>query len=277
MSTLPSGSHIGLGDGRSRCRYSIGASARDILNVRRNARRNIRKNQAELGTRFTLLRPGIIDYQDAWQLQQRMADGVRTGADPALILLEHPPTYTLGVRGKSEHILLAESALAARGAAVVRSDRGGDVTFHGRGQIVGYPILDLRRFNEGPVWYVRSLEALLIETLARFGIVADRSPGRPGVWCGDAKIAAIGVRVSRGVTTHGFALNVNTDLSYFDAIVPCGLRDASVTSMRQLAGERFDIYEVQDELIDAFATQFGFDLTPNTSRRTGIGVVETPA
>ena len=230
-----------------------------------------------MGTRFTLLRPGIIDYQDAWQLQQRMAEGVRAGADPALILLEHPPTYTLGVRGKSEHILLAESALAAYGATVVRTDRGGDVTFHGPGQIVGYPILDLRRFSEGPVWYVRSLEALLIETLARFGIVADRSPGRPGVWCGDAKIAAIGVRVSRGVTTHGFALNVNTDLSYFDAIVPCGLRDASVTSMERLARERFDIHEVQDELIDAFAAQFGFDLMPATSRRSSANVAEAPA
>jgi lipoate-protein ligase B len=227
-----------------------------------------------LGTRFTLLRPGLLDYQDAWQLQQRMAAGVRAGADPALILLEHPPTYTLGVRGKSEHILLAESALALRGAAVVRTDRGGDVTFHGPGQIVGYPILDLRSFGEGPVWYVRSLEALLIETLARFGIAADRSPGRPGVWCGEAKIAAIGVRVSRGVTTHGFALNVNTDLSYFDDIVPCGLRDVTVTSMQELGAEPFDIYEVQDELIDAFASRMGFDLMPGTSRRSSATGVE---
>jgi lipoate-protein ligase B len=249
---------------------------RDILKVRRNARKT-RKNQAELGTRFTLLRPGLVNYQDAWQLQQRMAEGVRAGADPALILLEHPPTYTLGVRGKSEHILLAEAALAARGASVTRTDRGGDVTFHGPGQIVGYPILDLRRFGEGPVWYVRSLEALLIETLARFGIVTDRSPGRPGVWCGEAKIAAIGVRVSRGVTTHGFALNVNTDLSYFDAIIPCGLPDATVTSMQQLAGESFDVHEVQDELLDAFAGQFGFDLMPNTSRRAAATVAEAPA
>ncbi len=230
---------------------------RDMLNSRRT--RRIRKNQAELGTRLTLLRPGLTDYQDAWRLQQRIADEVRAGGDPTLIVLEHPPTYTLGVRGKSEHVLISEAALAARGAAVYRTDRGGDVTFHGPGQIVGYPILDLRRFAQGPAWYVRSLEAVLIETLARFGIVAERAAGRPGVWCGDAKVAAIGVRISRGVTTHGFALNVNTDLSYFDAIVPCGIHDASVTSTRRLTGETFEMCTVQDELIDALAQQFGFD------------------
>src|SRR3990172_8806592 len=107
-----------------------------------------------MGTRFTLLRPGIVRYQEAWQLQQRTADAVRDGADPALILLQHPPVYTLGVRGRDANLLLPLEAYASRGADVVRTDRGGDVTFHGPGQIVGYPILDLRHYGEGPVWYV---------------------------------------------------------------------------------------------------------------------------
>ena len=212
-----------------------------------------------MGTRFTLLRPGRLRYHDAWQLQQRVAEAVRDGGDPTLILLEHPPVYTLGARGRDEHLLLPLDGYASRGAEVVRSDRGGDVTFHGPGQLVGYPILDLRRYGEGPVWYVRSLEALLIEVLARFGIVAERSPGRPGVWVGDEKIAAIGVRVSRSVTTHGFALNINTDLAWFSHIVPCGL-SAGVTSMQALTGETFAMGEVEEEVVDAFERQFGADL-----------------
>ena len=213
-----------------------------------------------MGTRFTLLRPGTVRYQDAWQLQQRAAEAVRDGAAPALILLEHPPVYTLGVRGRDENLLLPLDAYAARGADVQRTDRGGDVTFHGPGQLVGYPILDLRRYGEGPVWYVRSIEAMLIDVLARFGVVADRSPGRPGVWVGEEKIAAIGVRVSRGVTTHGFALNVNTDLSWFRNIVPCGLPTAGVTSMQALTGETFAMRDVEAEAIDAFERQFGAEL-----------------
>jgi len=128
-----------------------------------------------LGTRCTLLRPGLTPYQHAWQLQQRIAGAVRGGAPPALILLEHPPVYTLGVRGKTEHLLLSQEAFLSRGAEVHRTDRGGDVTFHGPGQLVGYPIIDLRAYGQGPVWYVRTLEALLIDVLSRFGIVASRS------------------------------------------------------------------------------------------------------
>ncbi len=213
-----------------------------------------------MGTRFTLLRPGTVRYQDAWQLQQRIADAVRAGADPTLVLLEHPPVYTLGVRGRDANLLLPLESYASRGAEVHRTDRGGDVTFHGPGQLVGYPILDLRRYGEGPVWYVRSLEAVLIDVLARFGIVADRSPGRPGVWVGEEKLAAIGVRVSRGVTTHGFALNVSTDLAWFHDIVPCGLQSAGVTSMQALTGETFAMRDVEAEVIDAFARRFDAEL-----------------
>jgi lipoyl(octanoyl) transferase len=213
-----------------------------------------------MGTRFTLLRPGTVRYQDAWELQRRTAEGVRAGALPTLILLEHPPVYTLGARGRDVNLLLPVEAYAARGAEVQRTDRGGDVTFHGPGQLVGYPILDLGRYGQGPVWYVRSIEGMLIDVLSRFGIVADRSPGRPGVWVRDAKVAAIGVRVSRGVTTHGFALNVNTDLSWFRDIVPCGLPSAGVTSMQALTGATFAMPDVEAEVVDAFARQFDAEL-----------------
>ncbi len=213
-----------------------------------------------MGTRCTLLRPGIVAYEDAWRLQRRIADDVRDGADPTLILLEHPHTYTLGTRGDETNLLLSDELLRARGADVIRSDRGGDVTYHGPGQIVGYPIVNLRAHGEGPVAYVRALEATMIAALARFVVVAERVPGRPGVWCKTAKIGAIGVRVSRGVTTHGFALNVNTDLAYFAHIVPCGIVGARVTSMQQIAGAPFATRDVEDAIAAAFANIFNVEM-----------------
>lgn len=211
-----------------------------------------------MGTRYTLLRPGLVDYARAWDLQRDIAASVRSGGDETLILLEHPATYTLGARGATNYLLASEAALAALGAAVIRSDRGGDVTFHGPGQIVGYPIINLRARGQGPVWHVRSLERVLIEALARFGIDGGRAEGRPGVWCGNDKIAAIGVRVSGGVTTHGFALNVNTDLSYFSHIVPCGLAGAGVTSMQRIIGSTTPIERVSDAIVESFERAFGF-------------------
>ena len=217
-----------------------------------------------MGSRLTIRQPGLVPYAAAYDLQQSVAADVRAGAGPTLILLEHPPTYTLGVRGDPAHILTSEQRLQALGVEVVRTDRGGDVTFHGSGQIVGYPILDLRSLHIGVADYVRGLEATIIAALSRFGIVAARSPRNPGVWIDDAKIAAIGVRVSRGITTHGFALNVNTDLAWFDHIVPCGLPDAKVTSMQRLSGDDLVLTEVQDEIIRAFSKQFDLpvDLEP---------------
>lgn len=209
-------------------------------------------------------------------MQQRIAEGVRAGGDPVLILLQHPPTYTLGARGKPEHLLLSQEAYLSRGAEVHRTDRGGDVTFHGPGQVVGYPIVNIRARGGGPVSYVRALEAMLIEVLARFGISAGRSERNAGVWVGDAKIAAIGVRISRGVTTHGFALNVNTDLSYFDDIIPCGLPDARVTSVRALTGETFELDDVELEIAAAFAQTFGLEMELAGDGRPGAdaGVAE---
>lgn len=194
-------------------------------------------------------------------MQRQAVAAVGEGRAPhVLILLQHPPTYTLGVRGKSEHLLVSEEALARLGARVYRVDRGGDVTFHGPGQIVGYPIFRLDAWREGPLWYVRRLEAALIDTLAALGIAAGRVQGRPGVWVGTAKVAAIGVRVARGVTSHGFALNVSPDLSYFAHIVPCGLADAAVTSIERLLGWPVPLREVEDLVIDSLGRVFGLEM-----------------
>lgn len=209
-----------------------------------------------LGSRLTILRPGLLPYDRAYVLQQRTAADVRAGADPTLILLQHPTTYTLGARGDASNILATQGRLRALGAAVVRTDRGGDVTFHGNGQIVGYPILDLHVKGIGVADYVSRLESVLINSLLPFGISGERSARNRGVWVSDSKIAAIGVRVSRGITTHGFALNVNTDLSWFDHIVPCGLSGVRMTSMQDVTGCSFDECEVEDVIIDSFAARF---------------------
>ena len=205
-------------------------------------------------------RLGLVEYEDALAEQRRLGDALRNGGEPHLFLLEHPPTYTLGARGKSEHVLLGEDALARLGTKVVRIDRGGDVTFHGPGQLVGYPIINLNDWGQGPLWYVRALEAMLIEALSPFGIDAQRRPGRPGVWLGNEKIASIGVHVSRGVTSHGFALNVSTDLDYFSHIVPCGMPDISVTSMARVLGTTPSMDVVIDVIVDAFANVFEIDV-----------------
>ncbi len=204
----------------------------------------------------TVSRRGLVEYEEALAEQRRLVEACRKDGLPRLLLLEHPPTYTFGARGRDEHLLLPGARLAEIGAVVHRSDRGGDVTFHGPGQLVGYPIIDLKQWGQGPRWYVRSLEQTLIEALASFGVVAGRVSGRPGVWAGESKIAAIGVRVSRGVTSHGFALNVDPDLSYFSHIVPCGLPDITVTSMAEVMSPAPEMPEVMDAVIDAFGRVF---------------------
>ena len=220
------------------------------------------------GTTVSLFRPGLIDYHDAWSWQRETAAALRERRAPeALALLQHPPVYTLGRRAKAEHLLVSPDDLRRRGAQVVEVDRGGDVTFHGPGQLVGYPILDLRARGTLPGDYVRLLEQVLIEALASFDITGERVPGRPGVWAGGDKIAAIGVRVQRGVTTHGFALNVNTDLSWFDAIVPCGLSDATVTSMASILGEAPSVEAVETAVAHAFSNRFAARLGPASCSR----------
>ena len=177
---------------------------------------------------------GRIDYAAAFELQQSLVDQRKRGLiGDQLLLLEHPHVITMGRNGHMSNLLAHEDLLARAGIAFHPTDRGGDVTYHGPGQLVGYPILDLREWKRDVGAYVRSLEQTIIDTLADFGIAAGRIPKLTGVWVDDRKIAAIGVHISRWVTSHGFALNVHTDLSYFQYIVPCGLTKP-VTSMAQL-------------------------------------------
>lgn len=193
---------------------------------------------------------GRVPYVEADTIQRALHE--RT-SDDYLLLLEHPHVYTLGKNAHLEHVLVPPASV---GAELVKADRGGDVTYHGPGQLVGYPVITLR--SPDVVKYVRDVEDVLIRTLADFGIDAGRSDGYTGVWVGDEKIAAIGVRVGRGRTRHGFALNVTPDLSMFDHIVPCGISDRGVTSMEQLLSRRVPMSEVVDAVMPHFADVFGF-------------------
>jgi lipoate-protein ligase B len=217
---------------------------------------------------------GLIPFAEAWTLQKSLAEQRKRAEIPdQLLLLEHPHVLTLGRNGHLENILATPERLAALGIDVVEIDRGGDITYHGPGQIVGYPILDLREWKRDVVAYVRAIEESIIAALARFGILADREPGATGVWVGQgpdrAKICAIGVHLSRWVSTHGFALNWTTDLSYFRYIVPCGLT-RPVTSMEAL-GVRVERAAVHQVIIEEFSRVFEFqpcDITETVSWQT---------
>jgi lipoyl(octanoyl) transferase len=202
---------------------------------------------------------GRVDYASALQLQQQLAADRKQGLIPdQLLLLEHPHVITLGRNGHLENLLADDDTMARAGIAFYPTDRGGDVTYHGPGQLVGYPILDLRDWQRDVGAYVRAVEETIIATLAEYGIAAGRIPKLTGVWVGERKIAAIGVHLSRWVTSHGFALNVSTDLSYFQYIVPCGLT-RPVTSMAAL-GVRASLDEVGARLAVHFARIFDCEM-----------------
>jgi lipoyl(octanoyl) transferase len=202
---------------------------------------------------------GIQPYGEALALQRSLVEERRAGRIPdTLLLLEHPHVITLGVRGGRSHLLATPETLAARGVELHESGRGGDITYHGPGQLVGYPILDLKPDRCDIHRYVRNLEEVLIRTVSDYGINARRIAGFTGVWVGNEKIAAIGVRVARWVTSHGFALNVTTDLDYFGLIVPCGLSDRGVTSIGQLRGRPVEAAEVIDRVTVHFAKVFDY-------------------
>lgn len=205
--------------------------------------------------------PELTPYLPMWEQQRALAMARREQQiGDILMLLEHPHVYTNGRNGRREHLLADEAALARLGASYLEVDRGGDVTYHGPGQLVGYAIIDLDAAGLGVRAYVRGLEQVLVRTAAHFGVEATTSPGYTGVWVGDEKLAAIGVRVSRGVTCHGFALNVDSDLSYFGAIVPCGIRDRGVTSLARLLGRRLSVEDVVPVCAQAFAEVFELGL-----------------
>ena len=202
-----------------------------------------------MGTSINILDLGRMSYNSAWDVQKNYHQKVFTGKEQdTLILVEHEPVYTLGKNANDNHLLQS----ASQEIEVYRIERGGDITFHGPGQIVVYPILDLNRYIKSVSWYMRTLEKIIIDTLSDFKIKAELKDGLTGVWVGDEKIGAQGVRISRWVTMHGLALNVNTDLKYFDGIIPCGIFDYGVTSMEKLTGSKQDINKVKNTIIKYF-------------------------
>ena len=204
-------------------------------------------------------RIGRISYPAALALQRSLVDDRRAGRiGDTLLFVEHPHVLTLGVRGDGGrgHILATDEALAARGIEIHETGRGGDITYHGPGQIVGYPIIDLNPDRRDVHRYVRDLETVLIRTAADYGVTAESVEGLTGVWVGREKLAAIGVRIARWITSHGFALNVATDLDYFNLIVPCGIADRGVTSLARLLSRAVDPADVQIRIIEHFCNVF---------------------
>jgi len=205
---------------------------------------------------------GLVPYAEALALQRSLVDERRAGhIGDTLLLLEHPHVITLGVRGDGgrSHLLASSETLAARGVEVHETGRGGDITYHGPGQLVGYPIIDLKPDRCDVHRYVRDLEGVLIRTASDYGIDAGRVEGLTGVWVGNEKLAAIGVRIARWITSHGFALNVTSDLDFFKLIVPCGIADRGVTSLSRLVGRPIDMAEVATRTAEHFANALVFN------------------
>ena len=233
---------------------------------------------------------GQMDYKSAWDYQENLlqenvrikskAYALEAGSVPEradlpeitrhhLLFVEHPPVYTLGKSGQKENILISEETLNGKSIGFFHTNRGGDITYHGPGQIVGYPILDLEKFYTDIGKYLRNIEEVMIRTLSEYGITGDRSPGETGVWIDpdikgrERKICAIGVRSSRWITMHGFALNVNTDLGYFNHIIPCGIINKQVTSLEKELGYELDMDEVKEKVKKNFEKVFDVQLIIN--------------
>lgn len=219
---------------------------------------------------------GTTTYREAWDLQEVLLrenlerkQNSDTGTVHHLLLVEHPPVYTLGKSGKEEHLLISEAECRTAGIDFFRTNRGGDITFHGPGQIVGYPILDLEKFHTDIGLYLRNLEEVIIRVLELYGLKGERLPGATGVWLDphlkgrERKICALGVRCSRWITMHGFAFNVNTDISYFDHIVPCGITDKKVTSLEREMGMPQDFELARERVKQQFEAVFEVELVPS--------------
>ncbi|MEA2589076.1 MAG: lipoyl(octanoyl) transferase [Actinomycetota bacterium] len=218
---------------------------------------------------LTVVVAGTVGYGPALEWQNELYRRRVAGeAEDVMLLLEHPHVYTLGRRFSAEHLLLSPEVLAQRGIEVFECDRGGSITYHGPGQLVGYPVLQLE--NPDVIAYLRSLEEVLIGAVGDLGIPAERREGFTGVWVGEEKLAAIGVNVSRGVTKHGFALNVTTDLSYFAGMVPCGIAAVRVTSLERLLGAAPPMQVVQDAVVARLATILGAKVRYGTASEVGL-------
>jgi lipoyl(octanoyl) transferase len=218
-------------------------------------------------------RAGLVPYETGLALQADLVAARKADTIPdTLLLVQHPPVITLGVkvRQSRDHVLATEAELQARGVALHEAGRGGDVTYHGPGQLVGYPVLDLKPDRQDAHRYVRDLEAVLIGVCGEYGLAADRKPGLTGVWVGEEKVAAIGVRLSRWVTSHGFALNVSTNLEHFGLIVPCGIADRGVTSLERLLGAAPTMAEVEAHVVAHLCRVFERQVVSNRPDDDGI-------
>ena len=213
---------------------------------------------------------GLVEYGAAWELQRRVVAARKAGAVPDVLLLcQHPHVITLGRNGKLGNLRASDRVLRQMGVSFFETDRGGDITYHGPGQLVGYPIVNLGDIRRDVAWYMRGLEEAMIRATAEFGVPSRRVAGRTGVWVdvptgqdGEEKLAAIGVHLSRWVTSHGFAYNVSTDLRYFDLIVPCGIADKRATSLEKLLGNRVNMEEVSPKIVAHLGELLGLDLRP---------------
>jgi lipoyl(octanoyl) transferase len=229
---------------------------------------------------------GLIGYAEAWELQKRLVAARKTGSmEDVLLLCEHSHVITLGRNGKREHLLASEQVLRQKGVEFHCSDRGGDITYHGPGQLVGYPILNLGAIRKDVVWYVRMLEEVMIRATAEFGIIPERVTGKTGIWVraakdsnapasNEEKLGAIGVHISRWVTSHGFAYNVSTDLRYFDLIVPCGITGRKATSLEKILGRAVTRKEVVQPVVRNFGEGFGLEMR-ETSRDDLLAQLQT--
>jgi lipoyl(octanoyl) transferase len=229
---------------------------------------------------------GLVGYAEAWELQKRLVAARKAGAiADVLLLCEHPHVITLGRNGKREHLLASEQVLRQKGVEFHSSDRGGDITYHGPGQLVGYPILNLGAIRKDVVWYVRMLEELMIRVTAEFGITSERVAGKTGIWVRDTnnlnapgvteeKLGAIGVHISQWVTSHGFAYNVSTDLRYFDLIVPCGITGRKATSLEKILERAVTRMETVQPVLRNFGEVFGLEMR-ETSRDDLLAQLET--
>jgi lipoate-protein ligase B len=206
-----------------------------------------------LAIAYNIIDLGISEFKDTWNLQKELQKKRILGEiEDQLILVEHPAVYTLGKNASKEHILKKKE-----GISIIQTDRGGNITFHGPGQLVGYPILDLNFYKRSITWYMRELEQLMIDVLKEYGIEGSTKKGLTGTWVKDHKIAALGVRISRWVTMHGFSLNINPDLDYYQDIIPCGIQGYGVTSMAMIMGEEVpSIDEVKIKMVDYFKNRF---------------------
>jgi lipoyl(octanoyl) transferase len=213
--------------------------------------------------KVTLIQAGTSDYREMWDLQNRLHRSVvDNGSEQYLILTEHKPVITIGKSGSKNNLLANPEWLKKQGIEVIENDRGGDITFHGPGQIVGYPILNLAKFKKDIHWYLRAIEDVIIESLGELGLTAQRQEKLTGVWIENRKICAIGVKTSRWVTMHGFALNVLTNLDYFKMIIPCGINDKGVTSISYELGNTIELNHVINILISNFQDIFRVNILP---------------